>query len=204
MYDALRATYRFHCPEREDGAARGVALSAFRRIERLAGARHPAVFQVVYACACGGEHVGLVCHRDLDYAPLGAPAGEFVNVMTGRSEPVADELVEVWRIEMQRGNWPWRLYCSREARLVPVFPSALALVAPREGGGTVGVAMRCPACGELSLNLVSEPHLDVPFYHDRVVRYVDRPFGDERDVSLERFHEQLFSARFDAERARLD
>jgi hypothetical protein len=64
--------------------------------------------------------------------------------------------------------------------------------------------MRCPACGELSLNLVSEPHLDVPFYHDRVVRYVDRPFGDGRDGSLEWFHEQLFSARFDAERARLD
>jgi hypothetical protein len=53
----------------------------------------------------------------------------------------------------------------------------------------------------VSLNLVSGAHLDVPFYHDRVVRYVDRPFGDARDLTVDAFHHQLHSARFDAERA---
>ena len=55
----------------------------------------------------------------------------------------------------------------------------------------------------MSLNLVSGAHLDVPFYHDRVVRFVDRPFGDTRDLTVEVFHHQLHSARFDAERADL-
>jgi hypothetical protein len=67
----------------------------------------------------------------------------------------------------------------------------------------VGVAMHCPSCGELSLNVVSEAHLDVPFYHDRVVRLIDRPFLDSRDLTVDDFHERLWSAGFDAERARL-
>ena len=41
----------------------------------------------------------------------------------------------------------------------------------------------------------------MPFYHDRVVRLVDRPFGDTRDLTVDDFHHQLRSARFDAERA---
>ena len=63
--------------------------------------------------------------------------------------------------------------------------------------------MHCPSCGELSLNVVSEAHLDVPFYHDRVVRLIDRPFVDSRDLTVDDFHERLWSAGFDAERAKL-
>jgi hypothetical protein len=214
MHDLLRARYRLACPARPDRGPRPVALSAFRRLQRLPGAAHPAVYRVAYSCDCGQEHVSLLAHGDLDYGPIAGPAaGEeeraaapaFRNLLTGRMESVLDELVEVMRAELQRGNWPWRLYCSSESRLRPVFPSSLAMVSParRRGGELVGVAMRCPACGELSLNLVSEAHLDVPFYHDRVVRFVERPFGDGRDLTLERFHEQLHSARFDAERGAL-
>jgi hypothetical protein len=50
---------------------------------------------------------------------------------------------------------------------------------------------------------VSEPHLDVPFYHDPVVRFLERPFGDARDLTLERFHAALHSSRFDSERSSL-
>ena len=205
MYDVLRATYRFHCPRRPGGDLTRVALSAFRRLERLPGAAHPAVFRVEYDCSCGDLHQGLVSHGDLDYGPLHPVELEFRNLLTGRSEPVGDELAELARMHVQRGNWPWRLYCSPESRLRPVWPSSLAMVAPaREGRGDVlGVAMSCPVCGELSLNLVSGAHLDVPFYHDRVVRYVDRPFGDARDLTAEGFHHQLHSALFDAERADL-
>ena len=83
MYDALTARYTFACPAR--GEAR-VPLSAFRRVERLPGAMHPAVFRITFACACGGEHVGLAAHDELDWAPLGLDTGSFVNVMTARVE----------------------------------------------------------------------------------------------------------------------
>jgi hypothetical protein len=205
MYDVLRATYRFHCPRRPGDDLTRVPLSSFRRLERLEGAAHPAVYRVAYDCPCGEQHVGLVSHDDLDYGPLGRVDVEFRNLLTGRSEPVGDELVEIARLEVQRGNWPWRLYCTEEARIRPVWPSSLEMVAPATAGGgdVLGVAMSCPGCGGLSVNLVSGAHLDIPFYHDKVVRYVERPFGDARDLTVEGFHHQLHSARFDSERADL-
>src|SRR5437773_957114 len=63
MYDALTGRFTFPCPSR--GEAR-VSLSAFRQLERLPGAAHPAVFQVLFACSCGEEHDGLVTHDDVD------------------------------------------------------------------------------------------------------------------------------------------
>src|SRR5579871_1846818 len=148
MYDVLRATYRFHCPRRPDGELTRVALSAFRLLERLPGAVHPAVFRVEYDCACGDRHQGLVSHDDLDYGPLNPVELQFCNLLTGRTEPVGDELAELARMNVQRGNWPWRLYCSGEARLRPVWPSSLAMVAPARAGcdDVLGVAMSCPAC----------------------------------------------------------
>jgi hypothetical protein len=202
MYDVLRARYRFHCPQRPAGELRSVTLSRFRRIERLPGAAHPAVFRVTYQCDCGDDHVGLVAHDDLDYGPIAGEPVVFRNLVTGRMEPIADELLDHARVQVQKGNWPWRLYCGVEGVLKPVFPSSLALVLPAESE-LVGVAMHCPSCGELSLNVVSEAHLDVPFYHDRIVRLIDRPYGDTRDLTVESFHEQLWSAGFDAEREAL-
>jgi len=81
MYDPLRTRYVLSCPERGETA---VSLSAFRRLERLPGAAHPAVFAITFACPCGGEHPGLVTHDDLDWAPLGLDAGSFVDLMTDR------------------------------------------------------------------------------------------------------------------------
>ena len=203
MYDVLRATYRFHCPNRDEGECTRIPLSAFRRLDRLPGAVHPALYRVEYDCTCGGVHLGLVSHSDLDYGPLAPVEVEFRNLLTGRTEPVGDELAEVARSQVQRGNWPWRLYCSHESRLKPVFPSCLAVVLPHGHGDLVGVAMNCPSCGQTTLNLVSEPHLDIPFFHDRVVHFVERPFGDARDLTLEQFRDRLHSARFDAARSDL-
>ena len=72
MYDALTARFTFACPRRE---RTHVALSSFRRLERLPGAAHPAVFGIRFDCPCGEEHTGLVAHDDLDWAPLGGRAG---------------------------------------------------------------------------------------------------------------------------------
>src|SRR5918911_5646515 len=92
MYDGLTTRYTFSCPLR--GEAR-VALSDFRTIERLPGAAHPAVFRVRFACACGGEHDGLVSDHDLDWAPLGLDQGLFLNLMTARLDEVARELSDL-------------------------------------------------------------------------------------------------------------
>src|SRR2546422_7526040 len=84
MYDVIRASYQFHCPRHPHGELHAVALSRFRSIERLPGAAHPAVFRVTYRCDCGDDHVGLVSHDDLDYAPIGATEVTFRNLLTGR------------------------------------------------------------------------------------------------------------------------
>ena len=47
MFDALKGTYRFPCPARGETSVR---LSAFRVLDRLPGAAHPAVYHVTFAC----------------------------------------------------------------------------------------------------------------------------------------------------------
>jgi hypothetical protein len=199
MYDALTARYTFACPAR--GEAR-VPLSAFRRVERLAGPSHPAVFQVTFACACGEEHLGLVGHTELDWSPLGLEAGTFVNVMTARVADAAEELADLAARRIGAGEWPWTFYCYPEERPRPGFPSAFALVAP--GERAIGVAVRCASCSRLSVNLVSPAHLDVPFHNDRHVGVVEHFFPDDVQQTMEAFTAELYSSRFDARRLSLD
>ena len=68
MYDGLTGHYTFACPVKGEVH---LPLSAFRVLERLPGASHPAIYKITFACACGDEHEGLVAHDDLDWAPLG-------------------------------------------------------------------------------------------------------------------------------------
>src|SRR5579863_3261684 len=146
MYDPLTGRYTFSCPHR--GEAR-VPLSAFRRIEQLEGAAHPVVYRVRFACTCGDEHDGLVSHDDLDWAPLGLEGGVFLNLMTSRVEPVADELGDLAAVRIGAGEWPWSFFCYPEERPRPVFPSAFVLLAP--GEGRLGLAVHCPACERTSI-----------------------------------------------------
>ena len=195
MYDALTSRYTFLCPVR--GQAR-VGLSAFRQLERLPGAAHPAVFRIRFACACGDDHVGLVAHDELDWAPLGLAAGQFLNLMTARLEPAAAELGDQALRRLEAGEWPWSFFCYPEERPRPVFPSAFAVLAP--GDGSVGIAVRCPACGRTSVNLVSRPHVDLPFFNDPEVGVVAHVFAEDAALTLEAFHAELYSTSFDARR----
>ena len=83
----------------------------------------------------------------------------------------------------------------------PGYPSHLARLSPGEDERMVGVAVRCSCCGGLSINLVSRRHLDEPFYHDRVLRFVDRPLPPGASA-LERFSHELWGSAFDEERNR--
>ena len=199
MYDVLTGRYTLSCPSR--GETR-VSLSAFRALERLPGAAHPAVYRILFACPCGDDHPGLVSHDDLDWAPLGFDAGAFVNLMTAKRDSVGDELLDLSARRIGAGEWPWTFFCYPEERPRPVFPSSFFLLAP--GDGSVGVAVRCPACASVSVNLVTAAHVDLPFHNDAHVGVVRHVFAADALRTVEQFSAELYSASFDERRLLLD
>lgn len=190
MVDALTGTYRLSCPHR--GEAR-VRLSAFRELDLLPGAAHPAVFRVRFACACGEEHTGLVSHDELDWGLLGITPDR-----TFTGDDVAFELALHTVERLERGEWPWTFFCYLESRSRPVTPSSFLAVSGSATG--LGVAVRCPVCDATSVNLVSEQHVDVPFVHDRHVGVVDHVFDADAARALEQFAAELASPAFDVRR----
>ena len=195
MYDALTGRFTFACPSR--GATR-VMLSSFRELERLPGAAHPAVYRVRFACGCGADHDGLVTHDDLDWAPLGLDGRLFFNFLTAKLDSVAAELGDTAARRIQAGEWPWSFFCYPEERPRPVFPSSFFLLAP--GDGSLGLAVRCPACQRTSVNLVSHEHVDVPWHNDAHVGVVEHVFSEDVARTLEEFRADLYGAHFDARR----
>lgn len=196
MYDAITSRYTFSCPRA--GETR-VTLSAFRTLDRLPGTAHPVVYRVRFACACGDEHDGLVSHDDLDWAPLGLDGGgTFLNLMTSKLEAVGSELGELAALRIKAGEWPWSFFCFPEERPRPVYPSAFFVLAP--GDGSLGLAVRCPACQRTSVNVVSHRHVDVPFHNDREIGVVEHVFADDLGSSVDAFRAELWSSRFDARR----
>jgi hypothetical protein len=198
MYDTLKTSYTFACPIHGETHVR---LSRFLRLEELPGPHHPTVYRVEFSCGCGGEHPGLVTHDELDWAPLGLQEGTtFLNLMTSRREPVGDELGELAAMHIKAGEWPWSFFCWPEERPRPVFPSAFRLLAPASNGEHVGLLVRCPVCGKVSVNLVSRAHVDVPFVNDREVGVVGHYFEDDVAAVLDEFRAELSSSSFDARR----
>ena len=112
------------------------------------------------------------------------------------------ELAELAAARIKAGEWPWSFYCHLEARPRPMTPSAFALIAPGDGRSDdfVGVAVRCPACGAVSVNLVTRRHVDVPFWNDARVGVVDHVFEPDALRAIEEFRCELHSARFDERR----
>lgn len=202
MYDTLTTSYTFSCPIHGETHVR---LSRFRRLEQLPGAQHPAVFRVEFECGCGEDHPGLVTHEDLDWSPLGLHDDtQYVNLMTSRVETVAGEFGELAASRIKAGEWPWSFYCWPEDRPRPVFPSAFTLLAPALDGEHMGLAVRCPACGKVSVNLVSRAHVDVPFVNDREVGVVGHHFEQDASSTVDEFRAELYSGAFDARRLALE
>jgi hypothetical protein len=202
MYDALTTSYTFACPLHGETHVR---LSRFRRLEELPGPHHPAVYRVEFACGCGAEHPGLVSHGDLDWAPLGLQdETTFVNLMTSKVEAIAGELGELAAGRIKAGEWPWSFFCWPEERPRPVFPSAFKLLAPAASGDRVGVAVCCPVCGKVSVNLVSREHVDVPFVNDREIGVVEHVFAHDAAATVEEFRSELWSESFDSRRLGLE
>jgi hypothetical protein len=202
MYDTLRTSYTFSCPIHGETHVR---LSRFLRLEQLPGAGHPSIFRVEFECGCGGEHPGLVSHDDLDWAPLGLrDETQFLNLMTSRVEPASVELGELAATRIKAGEWPWRFFCWPEERPRPAYPSAFRLIAPAAHGDRVGLVVRCPVCGKLSINLVSRAHVDVPFVNDREIGVVGHAFAEDVSASVHELRAELDSDSFDARRLELE
>jgi hypothetical protein len=195
MYDGLTGRYTFPCPARGEVS---LPLSEFRVLERLPGTSHPAVYKITFACSCGDDHEGLLTHDELDWAPLAGSASDFLNLMTAQLERAADELLDVAATRIRAGEWPWTFFCYPEERPRPVFPSAFRILSA--GDERVGVAVVCPACTRTSVNLVTRPHVDLPFYNDRQVGVVEHIFAADREQTLAAFRAELDSTAFDARR----
>jgi hypothetical protein len=200
MYDALTTRYTFSCPTHGETHVR---LSGFRRLDELPGTAHPSVYRIEFACGCGDAHPGLVSHDELDWAPLGLVGGTFVNLMTSARGPVADELGDLAARRIEAGDWPWSFFCYPEERARPVFPSAFRLIAPGTRDGSLGLAVRCPDCGKVSVNVVSREHVDLPFHNDPELGVIEHLFPQDADELLQEFREELYSTRFDARRLHL-
>jgi len=143
----------------------------------------------------GGEHDGLVRHDELDWAPLGLGEGSFFDLMTARRGAVADELGAVAARRIKAGDWPWSFFCYPEDRPRPVFPSSFFLLAP--GDGSIGLAVRCPACSSVSVNVVSAAHVDLPFHNDARVGVVRHLFADDALRTLDAFRAEALKPNAD-------
>ena len=198
--DALTGTFSLPCPRRGET---NVRLSSFRTLDRLPGSAHPAVYSVRFACGCGDEHVGLLSHDRLDWEPLGLSGGRtFLNLMTARTDALADELGLLALVRLEAGEWPWSFFCYLEERPRPVAPSSFTLLAP--GDGAVCVAIRCPVCTTTSINVVSHAHVDFPFWNDRSVGVAEHVYSPGALASVEEFRKELASATFDRKRLELE
>jgi hypothetical protein len=201
VYDALTTLYTFACPYQGEST---VPLSSFRRLQRLEGTGHPVVYSVRFDCPCGEEHPGLVSHDDLDWAPLGFHAGRFLNLVTARIEEAGAELADASCRRIEAGEWPWSFFCYPEGRPRPVFPSSFFLLAPGGRETRLGLAVRCPACERMSVNLVSHEHVDLPFHNDPEIGVVEHVFASDIRLTIDEFQAELYSANFDARRLLLD
>ena len=173
-------TTRSRAATRSPVPARGeaqVLLSAFRTHRAAAGRGAPGRLpRRASTAAAASEHDGLVTHDELDWAPLGLGAGEFLNLMTARLDPVAPSSASSPPRTSERGEWPWSFFCYPEERPRPVFPSLVHAARAGHRTAAVGLAVRCPGCRRLSLNLVSHAHVDVPFHNDAQIGVVEHVF----------------------------
>ena len=180
MYDALTRPLHLRVPDARGEPRRGSRPSASST--GSPGRRIRPSTSVRFACPCGDEHVGLVTHDELDWAPLGLGGGVFLNLMTSRLEPLGDRARRPRRAADRGGRVALELLLLPGGAAAAGLPVGV-LRCSRRATAALGVAVRCPACATVSVNLVSPSHVDLPFHHDREIGVVEHVFAEDADGS---------------------
>ena len=94
--------------------------------------------------------------------------------------------------------------CRTCCRLLSFVRPSSSFVAVAPGPRTYGLAIRCPACEALSVNLVTQLHVDLPFWNDPSVGVVDHVFAKDAFRAVDDFRSELYSASFDERRLHLE
>src|SRR5262249_18589340 len=115
---------------------------------------------------------------------------------------LAAELAELAAVRIRAGDWPWSFFCWPEERPRPAFPSAFRLLTDWPGDRVV-VAIVCPVCSRLSVNLVSRAHVDVPFHNDRELGLLAHLVAADVEPTIDEFRAELYSSTFDNRRLAL-
>jgi hypothetical protein len=85
-----------------------------------------------------------------------------------------------------------------------VFPSFFRLLAPSAPDGTIGLAVLCPACLRISINLVTQEHVNLPFHNDAEIGVIEHVFASDTAQTLDELRARLYSSDFDARRLELE
>lgn len=130
------------------GARDVMSLSAFRRVDRLAGPGSPPAYVIRYRCGCGDEHQVLMSGTELDWWPVTTPFPPHYDLMTGRTDWASEGGPGLWWRSMCRGNWPLTFGCHHHPHPVPGWPSCLRALEPdREPlARSLLVHYTCPLC----------------------------------------------------------
>ena len=179
--DALTTTYRFSCPQRGEAIVR---LSSFRA-DRAASGRGAScrLLRSLRLLAAATSTSASSPRRSSTGSRWVSSRGRtFVNLMTSRHDDLSADLRALALTRIEAGEWPWSFFCylggagsSRDAVVVHAACAGWRSCAR----GSLGLAVRCPVCGSVSINVVSEPHVDLPFWNDPHVGVVEHVFGDD-------------------------
>ena len=183
MYDALTTTLPLLVPACTGRRTCGCRASAGSRSSgRRSTGRLP---RSSSRAAAASEHPGLVTHDELDWAPLGLAGATTVRqpddvAASSRSRTSSPTLAAT---RIKAGEWPWSFFCWPEDRPRPVFPSAFRLLRRAARGDRVGVAVRCPVCGQRLASTSSRARTSTSRSHnDREVGVVAAPVRRRRRV----------------------
>jgi hypothetical protein len=124
--------------------------------------------------------------------------------MTARLDPLDSEFVDLAIRRIQAGEWPWSFFCYPEERPRPVFPSFFRLLAPSTPDSSIGLAVLCPTCSRISINLVSHEHVNLPFHNDPEIGVIEDVFASDTTQTPDEFRARLYSSDFDARRLLLE
>ena len=203
MYDALTTRYTFACPARGETSVR---LSAFRRGRPAARRRPPGRVP---------RPLRLRLRRGTPRPRLTRPTRlGAARPRRARDVPEPDDSpTRAARLGVRRPDDPPR---SR-----PESGPGASSATPRSDRGpcsrpssasspqahptaSIGLAVLCPACVRISINLVTHEHVDLPFHNDAEIGVVQHVFTSDTTQTLDEFRARLYSSDFDARRLQLE